>query len=261
MNEGKLFNGENVVQVEKENKKETKAKQSSKANGALNPFKATNIEEFSLAVGKEITTKDIFEAMSQLKVMTIHGEIDMARYDKIVTAKLFEYVKYGIAKRIWKMMQKQDSNANTEDLLTILVECARLEIEYGLRPITHVIPVAGQTYIKADGFLYYAKRSGNLKNITWEDQEKDGAWTSKCIVETNDGATYEGVATVRPTRNPMDDPREKARTKAMRRALRRAFPIGASDEIYDEFCASFRPPQSERLPRHGAPLILERRHR
>lgn len=215
--------------------KEKKESKKNDGNEHISPFKATNIEEFSLAIGKEMTTKELFDAMSQLKVQTIHGEVNMAQYDRIVTAKLFEYVKYGTAKRIWRMMIKQDPNSTTDDLLTILLEMARLEIEYGLRPITHVIPIAGQTYIKADGFLYYAHRSGNLKNITWRDEEKDGAWTSTCVVETNDGAIYEGVATVRPTRNIMDDPREKARTKAMRRALRRAFPIGASDEIYDEF--------------------------
>ena len=219
-----------------DNKPATKPTAKKKSNGTeLNPFKAKDIAEFALAFGKELAVEDINEAMKTLSVKTVHGEITMDKYDKIVTAKIFEYVRYGTARKVWKMMIRQDSSTTTDDLLTILLECARMEIEFGLRPLVHVIPVAGQPYVKADGYLDYAHRSGKLKEIKWEDTEKNGAWESKCIVILNDDAQYEGIAIVQPTNNRMDDPREKARTKAMRRALRRAFPIGASDEIYDEF--------------------------
>jgi len=239
---------EQVVLISKEGKKEEKkekSKSSSKSqskelketNGSatLNPFKAPDFESFAIAIGKKSTLAELNEAMSQLKVQTIYGEINMADFDRIITAKMFEFVKYGTARRVWKMMQKQDPSTSTDDLLTVLLEMARLEVEYGLRPITHVIPVAGSTYIKADGFLFYAKNSGKLQSIEWDDREENGLWTSRCIVTTADGQRYEGIATVAPTRNPMDDPRERARTKAMRRALRRAFPIGATDETFDEF--------------------------
>ena len=218
-----------VIGEAKEKKVERKV-----SKKAISLWQAPTIEVFAEAVGKTLTSAEIQEAMKKLTVKTIYGDIDMAKYDQLVAAKMFEYVKYGIAKRIWKMMQKQDSAITTDDLLTMLLEMSRMEIEYGLRPLMHIIPVAGQLYVKAEGFLYYAKRSGHLKELKWEDEEKNGVWTSRCMVTTTDGAVFEGIATVHPTSNRMDDPREKARTKAMRRALRRAFPVGGTDEIYDE---------------------------
>lgn len=207
-----------------------------------NPFKAENLPEFFKLIGYDVNLAQLEEGMKTLKKTTIYGETDLITYESLIKAKVYEYIKFGVAKRVWAMMEEQAERRHIggkglkeTDLLLILLEMARMEVEYGLRPIIHVIPVDGQIYVKADGFLYYGKASGNLKNIKWEDVEKNGVWYSKCIVYTTSGE-YEGIASAKP--NPKvytDDPREKARTKAMRRALRRAFPIGAGDEIYDEF--------------------------
>ncbi|RLI43574.1 hypothetical protein DRO69_09130 [Candidatus Bathyarchaeota archaeon] len=202
----------------------------------ISPLKAKSLDEYFRAIGYELDVQTLKENMKKLTIETVYGLIDLITYDGLVQAKIFEYLKFGTARRVWQMMKKQEPQITEDDIKQILLEMARMEIEYGLRPITHTIPVAGQVYVKADGYLFYAKKSGKLKNIRWNDkQEDDGSWTANCIVETTDGGTYEGIATIKPTNNRMDDPREKARTKAMRRALRRAFPIGASDEIYDEF--------------------------
>ena len=228
-----------VIGEAKEKKVECKV-----SKKAISLWQAPTIEVFAEAVGKTLTSAEIQEAMKKLTVKTIYGDIDMAEYDKVVTAKLFEYIKYGVARQVWQMMLRQEKNSTSDDLLVILLSMARMEVEYGLRPLEHVIPVAGRLYIKADGYLFYAKRSGNLKSIEWSDTEENGTWTSICKV-TTDGGVYEGVAVVQPTRNFADDPREKARTKAMRRALRRAFPIGGSDEIYDEVTQkSYQEPSS-----------------
>lgn len=208
----------------------------------LSPFKASNLMEFFSAIGYNVDITKLEDAMKTLKKQTVYGETDLIIYESLIKAKVYEYIKFGVAKRVWDMLEEQaerrkvaGKSIKDADLLLILLEMARMEVEYGLRPIIHVIPVENQIYVKADGFLYYGKASGNLKSIKWEDQEKNGVWYSKCIVETVNG-TYEGIASATP--NPRvytDDPREKARTKAMRRALRRAFPIGAGEEIYDEF--------------------------
>lgn len=201
----------------------------------INPFKAESLGQFLQATGYNANIESLQESMKALKHQTTYGEVDLLTYEGLVKAKIYEYIKFGIARRVWQMMVEKDRGIKEGDVMLILLEMARMEIDYGLRPIIHVIPVDNQIYVKADGFLYYARNSGKLKTIKWEDKQEDDGWTSKCIVETDTG-TYEGIASAKP--NPKvysDDPREKARTKAMRRALRRAFPIGASDEIFDEF--------------------------
>jgi len=212
----------------------------------LSPFKAKSLQEYFEAVGYELDVQKLNENMKNLTKQTTFGEVDLVTYEGLVQAKIYEYLRFGIARRVYEMMLDQEARRlkkpinqvkiSEDDVKLILLEMARAEIDYGLRPLSHTIPVNNQIYIKADGFLFYAKNSGNLKEMQWKDKkESDGSWTSICTVITNDGATYEGIANVVPTGNKMEDPAEKARTKAMRRALRRAFPIGATDEIYDEF--------------------------
>ena len=207
-----------------------------KAPERKNILKAENVNEILDITG--LNAPEVKDALTKIKRNTIYGVVDGYSYETLIKAKIYEYLRLGIARRVFNMMVEQagrNSNvkATTEDLIIILSEMARLEIEYGLKPIIHAIPVANNLYIKADGFLYYAKNSGQLKSMEWEDKELDGgAWQSICRVSLKTGETYEGIATAKPNpRVPSDDPREKARTKAMRRALRRAFAIGASDEL------------------------------
>lgn len=191
--------------------------------------------------GEEIEVREL-EVASKIRVSTIYGEVTLQDFEDLVRAKINEYAKFGIARRVWDMMQEQQRLANekgknkqytTDDLKLILLEMSRLEVKYDLQPIQHLIPIDGKTYVLAEGYLYYAKKTGKLKSITWKDSEKDGTWTSICHVETDTG-TYEGVAFATPTRNYFSDPREKARTKAMRRALRKAFPVGADAEPLED---------------------------
>jgi len=192
-------------------------------------WNAKNFDEFLGVLGEKVDLNAFTEMKKKLTVSTMYGEVDLNTYDALVATKLFQYFQYGIAYRVGKMIKKQDSNADGNDIKIVLLEMARLEVEYGLRPITHILPVGGSTYIKADGYLFYGKRSGKIKSMRYEEHEEKGAWTTKCIVETTDG-TFDGVTTERANNNRMSDPREKARTKSMRRALRKAFPIGAGDE-------------------------------
>jgi len=195
----------------------------------LTIWNAKTIDEFLSVLGEKMDLEAFGEAKKKLMIPTMYGEVDLATYDSLVTAKLFQYFQYGVAYRVAKMMKSQDANVDGNDTKIVLLEMARLEIEYGLRPITHILPVGGSTYIKADGYLFYGKRSGKLRGLKYEEQEEKGVWTTRCIVETSDGV-YDGIATESANGNRMNDPREKARTKSMRRALRKAFPIGASDE-------------------------------
>ncbi|MGC9218690.1 MAG: hypothetical protein ACP5G8_04725 [Athalassotoga sp.] len=199
----------------------------------LTIWNAKTIDEFLSVLGEKMDLEAFEEAKKKLMIPTMYGEVDLATYDSLVTAKLFQYFQYGVAYRVAKMMKSQDANVDGNDTKIVLLEMARLEIEYGLRPITHVLPVGGSTYIKADGYLFYGKRSGKLRGLKYEEQEEKGVWTARCIVETSDGV-YDGIATESPNGNRMNDPREKARTKSMRRALRKAFPIGASDEPFTD---------------------------
>ncbi|MCL4408637.1 MAG: hypothetical protein M1521_08390 [Thermotogae bacterium] len=192
-------------------------------------WNAKTIDEFLGVLGEKIDLEAFGEAKKKLVIPTMYGDVALSTYDALVATKLFQYFQYGVAYRVGKMMKSQDANIDVNDTKIVLLEMARLEIEYGLRPITHVLPVGGSTYIKADGYLFYGKRSGKLRGLKYEEHEEKGVWTTKCVVETTDGV-YDGIATESPNGNRMSDPREKARTKSMRRALRKAFPIGASDE-------------------------------
>lgn len=219
-----LVNEKEVVDIEKAENAEKK-----------NILKAQNVGELLSITG--LDSPEVKDALTKIKRNTIYGVVDGYSYETLIKAKIYEYLRLGIARRVFNMMVEQagrnpNAKATTEDLIIILSEMARLEIEYGLKPIIHAIPVANTLYIKADGFLYYAKNSGKLKSMKWNDKElENGSWQSECIVELTNGETYDGIAVVQPNpRVPSDDPREKARTKAMRRALRRAFAIGASDE-------------------------------
>ncbi len=202
-------------------------------NKEVTIWSAKTIDEFVGALGETVDLDSLKEAKKKLVIKTLYGDVDMQTYDALVASKLYSYFQYGVAYRVAKMMKEQSKDVDTNDIKVVLLEMARLELEYGLRPITHVIPVNKSTYIKADGYLFYGKNSGKLKSIKYEEDEKNGVWTTKCVLETTDG-TFDGIATVRPTGARMDDPREKARTKSMRRALRKAFPIGASDEPLEE---------------------------
>jgi len=208
-----------------------------KASEMVNPFKSKDFEEFSSLMGLPVTHEDVKKAQELLKISTIYGQVSMSEFEALVLRKIYEYNNFGVARKVWEIMA-QNGGGSMEDFKVILLEMARLEIEYGLRPIVHTIPVSKSVYIKADGYLYYAKRSGQLKSIKWEDSEENGGWRSVCkvyVLFNDEVVEYEGIGFARP--NPKvysDDPREKARTQAMRRALRRAFPIGGSDEIYDE---------------------------
>ena len=202
-------------------------------NKEVTIWSAKTIDEFVGALGETVDLDSLKEAKKKLVIKTLYGDVDMQTYDALVASKLYSYFQYGVAYRVAKMMKEQSKDVDTNDIKVVLLEMARLELEYGLRPITHVIPVNKSTYIKADGYLFYGKNSGKLKSIKYEEDEKNGVWTTKCILETTDGV-FDGIATVRPTGARMDDPREKARTKSMRRALRKAFPIGASDEPLEE---------------------------
>jgi len=229
MSKEKLFENSEIQKVE--------TQKTEKNN--LNLLKAANVNEMLSIVG--LDDPAVKDALVKLKRSTIYGTIDGYTYEMLIKAKIYEYLRLGIARRIYNMMVEQASRnsnlkATNEDLLIMLSEMARLEIEFGLKPIIHVIPVANQPYVKADGYLYYAKQSKQLKGMVWEDKELDGGgWQSVCRITLVTGETYEGIASAKPNpRVPSDDPREKARTKAMRRALRRAFAIGVSDEPLEE---------------------------
>lgn len=192
-------------------------------------WNAKTIDDFLGVLGEKIDLTAFEEAKKKLVITTIYGDVTLATYDALVATKLFQYFQYGVAYRVGKMMKSQDGNVDANDTKIVLLEMARLEIEYGLRPITHTLPVGGSTYIKADGYLFYGRRTGKIKSLKYEEHEEKGSWTTRCVVETTDGI-YDGIAAESPNGNKMNDPREKARTKSMRRALRKAFPIGASDE-------------------------------
>ena len=189
-----------------------------------------SFEEFAKLSGYTIDLNALTEAKKKMMKKTIYGETDLNTYDGMILQKLFEYYKFGTFENITKMMLTQDNKTSQNEIKNILLEMARYEVEYGLKPLIHTIPIAKKVYITAEGFLFYAENSGKIKSMEFETKEEKGLYTTVCTIETTDGRKQQGFATVKPTSNRMDDPAERSRTKAMRRALSRLFPIGALAE-------------------------------
>ena len=189
-----------------------------------------NFEEFAKVSGLTVDIEALVEAKKKMQKQTIYGNVDLNTYDGMILQKLFEYYKFGTFENVTKMMLNQDNKTSQNEIKNILLEMAKYEIEYGLKPMIHMIPIAKKLYITAEGFLFYAENSGKIKSIDFNVEFDKGIYRAKCIIETTDGRKQEGYATAKPTSNRMDDPEERSRTKAMRRALRRLFPIGALAE-------------------------------
>ena len=189
-----------------------------------------NLPDFIKATGYMVDIEALAEAKKKMQKQTIYGNVDLNTYDGLIMQKIFEYYKFGVFENITKMMLSQDTKTSQNEIKNILLDMARYEIEYGLKPLIHTIPIAKKVYITAEGFLFYAENSGKIKSMEFETKEEKGLYTTVCTIETTDGRKQQGFATVKPTSNRMDDPAERSRTKAMRRALRRLFPIGALAE-------------------------------
>ena len=80
--------------------------------------------------GEEIEVREL-EVASKIRVSTIYGEVTLQDFEDLVRAKINEYAKFGIARRVWDMMQEQQRLANekgknkqytTDDLKLILLE-------------------------------------------------------------------------------------------------------------------------------------------
>ncbi|WP_129408064.1 hypothetical protein [Marinitoga lauensis] len=215
-----------------------------------NLWEIESIEEFSKNTGYNIDFKALEEAKRKMKKQTEYGEVELNVYEGLVIQKLFEYFRFGIFENISRMMKQQDAHTSLNEVKMILLEMARYEIEYGLKPLLHTLPIAKKIYITAEGFLYYAQTKGNIKTIDYETSEiKPGLYKTICTVTTNDGKTQKGYATVKATGNKMDDPEERSRTKALRRALRRLYPIGAMyEEAYIENPESITIPEIPSIP-------------
>lgn len=192
--------------------------------------KSRDIQEFLTNLGEKITPEEIQNARKMLKIKTIHGELNGEVYDLNIKALLWKYMRYGTAREIYKMMKKQNPSVAESEILFMLLHLAKYELEYGLEPINHVIPVNGKPYVTATGYLYYAKKSGRLKGLKFETVKIANKDYVRCVAIVDGENEYVGEAPIMPPVSKMDDPLEKAKTKAMRRALRRAFPIGAGEE-------------------------------
>ncbi|APT75044.1 hypothetical protein LN42_00495 [Marinitoga sp. 1137] len=221
-----------------------------------NLWEIDSIEEFSKNTGYSIDFKALEEAKKKMKKQTEYGEVELNVYEGLVIQKLFEYFRFGIFDNITKIMKQQDAHTSLNEVKMILLEMARYEIEYGLKPLLHTIPIAKKIYITAEGFLYYAQTKGNIKTIDYETSEiKPGLFKTICTVITNDGKTQKGYATVKATGNKMDDPEERSRTKALRRALRRLYPIGA---MYEEAYIENEETSIPSIPEiHNIPTVKE----
>lgn len=199
-----------------------------------------DFKELGKAFESSVDMEVLTEAQNRIKVETINGPVNLREYDSFINSTLAKYFKYETAYKVLSLMKKQAKGEVARyDVMSVLTEMARLEVEHGLKPIVHVIPVENNTYIKADGYLYYGKRTGKLLSLEWKTEGKETICIVKYYEKDPTGkiniSQMEGTAQIKENKNSWaDDPVEKAKTVSMRRALRKAFPIGANDEPSEE---------------------------
>lgn len=169
------------------------------------------------------------ELTKRLKQHTVYGDLTLYEFELLIKNRVIFYIRTGIAKTVEnKIKQQVGPNYQPEMTLRALLDFARYEILYGLQPLIHTDWIRETIYIKADGYLYYAK--DKLKSLRWEVENRDGITVVRCYAsDGNMEVVGEEYLQGKVDSNTL----EKAKTKSMRRALRRLFPIGG-DELYDE---------------------------
>lgn len=176
----------------------------------------------ALAIDEEI--RPVYEKQ---RLQTIFGEANLYEFELMVKARTIHYIRTGIALTI-----KKKTGLEGGELLRALVEFARYEVLYGLRPLIHTDFIKDQIYVKAEGFLYYGW--DKLEFLRFEVSKIDEKTvTIRCIAKRKDAFEITGED-IAPS-NVLQDTQllEKSKTRAMRRALRRLFPIG-TDEVQEE---------------------------
>lgn len=176
----------------------------------------------ALTIDDEI--KPVYEKQ---KIQTVYGEANLYEFELMVKARTIHYIRTGIALTI-----KKKTGLEGFELLRALVEFARYEVLYGLRPLIHTDYIKDQIYVKAEGFLYYGW--DKLEFLKFEVSKIDEKTVAiKCVAKRKD--SFEIVGEDVAPANVLQDTQmlEKSKTRAMRRALRRLFPIG-TDEVQED---------------------------
>lgn len=210
--EKRLFNETSELEIENTQAKELKALKETFETFALR----------ALTIDDEI--KPVYEKQ---KIQTVYGEANLYEFELMVKARTIHYIRTGIA-----LMIRKKTGLEGSELLRALVEFARYEVLYGLRPLIHTDFIKDQIYVKAEGFLYYGW--DRLEYLKFETTKTDDKTVCvRCIAKRKD--SFEIVGEDIAPLNVLQDTQllEKSKTRAMRRALRRLFPIG-TDELPED---------------------------
>lgn len=194
--------------------------------GELENTKAKELKEtFETFALRALTIDDeIKPVYEKQKIQTVYGEMNLYEFELTVKARTIHYIRTGIALTI-----RKKTGLEGGELLRALVEFARFEVLYGLRPLIHTDFIKDQIYVKAEGFLYYGW--DKLEYLKFETTKTDDKTVCvRCIAKRM--GSFEIVGEDIAPLNVLQDTQllEKSKTRAMRRALRRLFPIG-TDEV------------------------------
>ena len=184
-------------------------------------------ETFENYITRALTIDDeIRPVYEKQKMNTVFGEVNLYEFELLVKSRVLHYVRTGIGASI-----KKKTGLESMELLRALVEFARYEIMYGLRPLIHTDYIKDQIYVKAEGFLYYGW--DKLEYLKFEVLKDEKTVSIKCVAKRKD--SFEIVGEDVAPANVLQDTQmlEKSKTRAMRRALRRLFPIG-TDELPED---------------------------